>query len=343
MSRRGIIKFIIIGVIALAAAAASVGVWLHISLNVATGRGGATRFTLRSGASVREVAAELKAVGLIRSARAFRLAAWWQDGWRQAAAGDYALRRDMTAMEMLRAFQRGDVITEWITVPEGLALWQVAELVEAEGLGSGEGFLRIAYAPDDFEAGFPLPADSLEGYLFPDTYKIARHPGAERELARVMLMRFEQVVWQDLLGGRPPNSTLHEVVILASLVEGEGKLDAERPTIAGVLTNRLRQGRKLECDATVQYALGPDRKQRLTYDDLTTPSPYNTYVHPGLPPGPINSPGRASIEAALHPAETAYLYYVARPDGSHIFSRTYAGHLRAIARARGERRAQGTR
>jgi UPF0755 protein len=280
---------------------------------------------------------------MIRSALVFRLAAAWGDGWRQVRAGDYALRRGMSALEILRAFERGRVMEEWITVPEGFALWQVAGLLEAKGLGSGENFLRAARSPGEFATGLPLPTDSLEGYLFPDTYKVGRDANAPRTLVRMMLARFDEVVWRGLLGGQAPGSSLHDVITLASLVEGEARLEAERALIAGVLSNRLKRGMMLQCDATVQYALGPgNHKGRLTYADLKIASPYNTYLHPGLPPGPINSPGRASIEAALHPADAPYLFYVARPDGSHIFSRTAAEHERAVTRVRAQRRAQGT-
>jgi UPF0755 protein len=315
--------------------AASLGGWLYVSLYVPVGGGRqALRFTVSKGAPARVVATQLRAKGLIRSAWTFTAAAAWRGGWRQARAGDYAFRRDMSALDILHAIERGAVISEWITVPEGATLWQIAALVEADGLGRGEDFLRAAHSPRAFNAGFPLPGDSLEGYLFPDTYRVARHPGAVQDLVKMMLARFDEVIWRGLLGGRSPHSSLHELVTLASLVEGEAKLDAERPIIAAVLTNRLQQGMKLECDATVQYALGRYRKARLSYEDLKIESPYNTYLHAGLPPGPINNPGRASIEAALHPAAGRYLFYVARPDGSHVFSSTYAEHLRAIARVR---------
>lgn len=301
------------------------------------------RFTVGSGEPAREAGRRLRAAGMIRSAFAFRVAAAWGDGWRQVRAGDYALRRSMSALEILRTFERGRVIEEWITVPEGFALWQVAGLLEAKGLGWGEDFLGAARSPGEFATDSPLPTDSLEGYLFPDTYKVGRDAKAPRTLVRMMLARFDEVVWRGLLGGQAPGSSLHDVITLASLVEGEARLDAERALIAGVLSNRLKRGMMLQCDATVQYALGPgNHKERLTYADLTIASPYNTYLHPGLPPGPINSPGRTSIEAVLHPADVPYLFYVARPDGSHVFSRTAAEHERAVARVRAQRRAQET-
>ena len=324
--------------------AASLGGWLYVSLYVPVGGGRqAIRCTVSAGAPARVVAAELHERGLIRSAWAFTAAAAWRGAWRHAKAGDYAFRRDMSALEMLHAIGRGAIISEWVTVPEGYTLAQIAALVAANGLGRGEEFLHAAQSPVPTDAGFPLPTGSLEGYLFPDTYRVGRHPGAARDLMKMMLARFDEVVWRGLLGGRSPHSSLHGVITLASLIEGEAKLDAERPVVAAVLTNRLKQGLKLECDATVQYALGANRKTRLTYEDLKIESPYNTYLHAGLPPGPINSPGRASIEAALHPAAVGYLFYVARPDGSHIFSSTYAEHLRAIAHVRAEAKAAARR
>jgi UPF0755 protein len=320
--------------------AASLAGWFYVSLYVPVGGGRqAVRFAVAPGAPARLVAAQLRERGLIRSAWAFTAAAAWRGGWRQAKAGDYAFRRGMSALEMLHAIERGAVISEWVTVPEGYAVRQIAALVEAEGLGRSEDFLIAARSSNVDDPGFPLPAAGLEGYLFPDTYRVSRHPGAARDLLEMMLARFDEVVWLGLLGGRAPNSSLHEVITLASLVEGEAKLDAERPIVAAVLTNRLKLGMNLECDATVQYALGANRKARLTYQDLKIESPYNTYLHAGLPPGPINNPGRASIKAALHPAAVSYLFYVARPDGSHVFSNTYAQHLRAIARVRAQAKA----
>jgi UPF0755 protein len=154
-----------------------------------------------------------------------------------------------------------------------------------------------------------------------------------------MLRRFEEVVWTEILGGREVDGerSLSDTLVLASMVEEEAKHDEERSIIAGVYVNRLRRGQLLECDATVQYALGADRKPRLTYDDLEVESDYNTYLHPGLPPGPICSPGEASIRAAVEPADVPYLYYVARPDGSHVFSRTLNEHEAAKARVRRQR------
>jgi UPF0755 protein len=174
-------------------------------------------------------------------------------------------------------------------------------------------------------AGLPK-GRSLEGYLFPDTYQVPL--GAdERALIRLQWERFGQI-WSPLAKQYQTKLSRHEVVTLASLIEREAKVDADRRPISGVLRNRLERGLRLEVDATILYALG-QHKSRLLYRDLEVDSPYNTYRHAGLPPGPIANPGRASLEAALNPAQTDCLYYVARSDGTHIFSRTLAEHNRA--------------
>ncbi len=185
----------------------------------------------------------------------------------------------------------------------------------------------------------PLPSTGLEGYLFPDTYRV-RHGAPGGEIAGQMLRRFDEVVWRGLFHehGTYQGRSVNDIIILASLVEAEAKRDSERAVIAGVLMNRLRLGQRLECDATIQYALGKDRKQKLLYKDLEIESEYNTYKHAGLPPGPICNPGKASIEAAMNPAAVPYLYYVARPDGSHCFSRTLAEHDGGEAAAEGPTR-----
>ena len=295
--------------------------------------------SVEPGQSVLQVCAALADKGLIRSPTALMLAAYGTGKWRCLQAGRHELDASMTAMEMLEALCRNSRQSwDWVTIPEGLTLRQIAAVVEETGVTTASGFEREATRPALFDASFPLPPDSLEGYLFPDTYRIEAKADGRRVIAQ-MLRRFEEVVWRGLLGEHAPDDgrSLHEVVTLASLVEGEAKIDEERPVIAGVLRNRLRRGQKLECDATVQYALGDGRKSRLLHEDLQIESDYNTYLHEGLPPGPICSPGESSLRAALAPAEVPYLYYVARPDGSHVFSRTYSEHVAAVARIRAAR------
>jgi UPF0755 protein len=304
------------------------------------GPGAPRLVTIEEGQSVSDVAAMLKRTKLVRSARALAVAAYVTGKWRGIQPGRHELDPGMTGLEMLDALSRAPRSTwQWLTIPEGFTVRQIAERIEEEGLGETGEFLTAAGRPRGFEADFPLPEDSLEGYLFPDTYRIEDDQG-ERGTVVQMLRRFDQVVWQGLFEREAERDgrSLREVIILASLVEAEAKQEDERPIIAGVFLNRLARGQRLECDATVQYALGADRKPRLMYEDLEIESDYNTYLHEGLPPGPICNPGEASIRAALEPADVPYLYYVARQDGSHAFSRTFAEHRAAIARIRGGRR-----
>jgi UPF0755 protein len=242
----------------------------------------------------------------------------------------------MSALEMLDALCRGSrKAWRWLTIPEGYSARQIADQVQQQNLGQADAFMAAVSSPAGFTTPFPLPAGSLEGYLFPDTYRVDAGQSSSAIIEQ-MLRRFDRVVWQDLFHQKAAYNgrSFRDAIILASLVEAEAKHEKERPIIAGVLLNRLSRGIKLECDATIQYALGDGRKTRLLNQDLSVPSPYNTYQHEGLPPGPICSPGEASIRAAMKPAKVPYLYYVARPDGSHVFSVTFAQHEAAIAQIR---------
>jgi len=295
--------------------------------------------TVSPGQSVFEVASMLGDAGIIRSPVVLTAAAYFTGKWRRIQAGRHELEPGMSALEMLDALCRGSRRSwRWLTIPEGYTARQIAAEVEKQGMASASDFLRLASRPREFEVGFPLPQGSLEGYLFPDTYRIEASETAHDIIVQ-MLRRFEQVVWQGLLDGQSTHHgrSLAQIITLASLVEGEARLHEERAIIAGVLVNRLQRGQRLECDATVQYALGDRRKQRLNHDDLLVDSDYNTYLHNGLPPGPICNPGEAGIRAALQPARVPFLYYVAKPDRSHVFTSTYAEHQAAIARLRKER------
>lgn len=291
--------------------------------------------TLPTGISVLGLADCLEGEQIVSASgkSALVAAAFLSGSARRLQPGRYRLSPSMSAWQILTYVAQGKVYTVWITIPEGFTLNQIADLLEQEGIASKEEFLALATgeAPS-FPADFPKESGSLEGYLFPDTYQIDGRQGAKEVISR-MLARFEQTAWKGVFKGDPDHGglSLHQVLTLASLVEGEARLPKERPVIAGVLLNRLRRGMNLECDATVQYALG-ERKPRLTYADLQTPSPYNTYLYPGLPPGPINNPGLASIQAALQPEANDYLFYVAKPDGSHVFSKSFAQHRAAVAR-----------
>lgn len=286
------------------------------------------------GVTSREIGRRLESAGLVRRASDFVLAVRLRGLSRSLQEGEYRLSPAMGLLEIVDAIASGNVVLYRVTVPEGLTAEETVEALAAQGLGDRAVLLDIVQQQAhtyNYEFLRSLPVPSLEGYLFPDTYSIPKHL-PEREVIKLFLDRFAEVVlplWRERGDGRSP----HQVMTVASLVEREAKVPAERPVIAGVLYNRLRRGLRLEVDATVLYALGR-RKPVVTYEDLKINSPYNTYIHAGLPPGPIASPGLASIEAALTPASTDYLFYVAKPDGSHAFSRTFAEHLAAVRRYR---------
>jgi UPF0755 protein len=282
------------------------------------------------GASTRTIAGMLAGAGVVRSRWDFLLARAIVRG-RVLQAGEYRFTRPASALGVFDRLARGDTFYYELTVPEGRTMFDIGSAVEELGLFPASAFLIAAHNPAmirDLDARAP----TLEGYLFPNTYRLGRHTTPEK-LCRTMTGKFREV-WQEL--GSPGN--VHDVVTLASLVEREGKLASERPLIAGVFRNRLGIGMKLDCDSTTIYAALLENRYRGTIyrSDLASDHPYNTYRHAGLPPGPIANPGLASLKAALKPAETDALYFVLRPDGSggHQFSNNMAAHEAAIARYR---------
>ncbi len=313
-------------------------VWA-LAVPVGKAQAPAQLITVERGESASDVAIMLREKDLIRSADLLTLAAYATGRWRSIQAGRHELDGSLSALEMLDALCRGTRRAwVWLTIPEGYGARQIAEEVEKSGLGRASAFMQEASAAAQFTKPFLPPGAGLEGYLFPDTYRVDAGEN-ESDIINQMLSRFDEVVWQQLFNRKSTyrGRSMRDIIILASLVEWEAQRPAERAVIAGVLTNRLSRGQKLECDATVQYALGEGRKSRLMNGDLKTDSEYNTYLHEGLPPGPICNPGKESIEAAMDPAKVPYLYYVARRDGSHVFSTTYGKHLEAISKVRREK------
>jgi UPF0755 protein len=292
--------------------------------------------TIPPGATFREVTDTVAARGLIASRLWFRALARARGVDRRVKAGVYDLPAKAGAWRILGTLKAGRVATVRFTAPEGLTLADLADLAQSR-LGIPAESLLTA-AADSAAAERPAgTAPSLEGFLLPETYTLPLPVTAEA-LLQAMAAEFERrwnPAWDrrlDSLG-----LTRRELVTLASIVEGEARHDDERAIIAGVYHNRLERGMLLQADPTVQYAVQlatGERKTRLLFKDLEIDSPYNTYVHAGLPPGPVNSPGTRSIEAALYPAEVPWLYFVAGPDGRHVFSRTLADHNRAIAEIR---------
>lgn len=244
-------------------------------------------------------------------------------------AGEYRLNNGLSTPEVLRELVDGRLAIQSFTVPEGFTIAQVADLLVSKGLINREKFF-LAVAGDNFPysftQGLPKGDRRLEGYLFPDTYQVTRGIG-ESSIVELMLKRFEKEM-NDLnyqVQANRAGMTLHQALTVASMVEREARIDEERPLIAGVIHNRISRSMPLQIDATVQYALGSG-KPKLYYKDLEIDSPYNTYRIQGLPPGPIAMPGKSSLLAAVKPARTEYLYYVAKPDGSHAFATTLSDH-----------------
>ncbi|MGD8370590.1 MAG: endolytic transglycosylase MltG [Syntrophobacterales bacterium] len=282
------------------------------------------------GTSLPALTVMLEEKGVVRNAVKFRWLARLKGAANQIKAGEYQLSTGLRPMELLDKLVRGEIILRQITFPEGYTIRQMAQLLAAQDLANAD--LFIAAATDaDFVHQLGIQASSLEGYLFPDTYRFARGLTAE-SIVRSMVARFSEhfgPAQEDQ--ARQLGYTRHQVVILASVVEKETAVAAERPLIAGVFMNRLRRRIRLQSDPTVIYGI-KDFDGNLTRVHLNTDSPYNTYTRQGLPAGPICNPGAASIEAALNPTPTPYLYFVAKKDGTHHFSATLAEHNAAVLR-----------
>ncbi len=322
---RSRLRWLALGLLALCALGAGLGFWFwkfttHTSQNTVT-------VQIPKGANLRQVSALLAEKGL--APKDFRCLLWLRFSGLagQLKAGEYRFAPGMTPPEVLRKIARGEVDRHPVTVVEGWRLEQIATVFAAGGYADAAEFLRLCRDPA-FVRELGLKVDNLEGYLFPETYFMDKGQ-KEKALIRRMVRQFQQV-WKGLSGVEQSGLTQHEIVTLASVVEKETGKASERPLVARVFLNRLKLGMPLQSDPTVIYGLGADWRGRLRKADLRQPTPHNTYVIKGLPPGPICSPGKAALEAVLHPADSEALYFVSRNDGSHVFSRTLAEHNRAV-------------
>ncbi|MTI81211.1 MAG: endolytic transglycosylase MltG [Firmicutes bacterium] len=278
------------------------------------------------------VAAVLEEKGLIKNALVFRLYSRYK-GWdSKIQTGEYQLAASMSTPEILKTLTSGNQVFYTFTIPEGYTVEQIAQLLEDEGFGKKEKFLQLSREGDDYQYPFLNQQSGtkylLEGYLFPDTYKVTKQ-STEQDIIYMMLERFMQELEKIDFESKAKqmNLNVHQAVTIAAMIEKEALSDKDRPLISGVIQNRLEKGMPLQIDATVLYALGK-HKEMVLNKDLEVDSPYNTYQVSSLPPGPIASPGSASLKAAVEPEDSDYLYYVAKPDGSHAFSRTLTEHIR---------------
>jgi UPF0755 protein len=286
------------------------------------------------GAARRTVARLLADNGVVRNRWLFEALARWGSS-RTLEAGEYFFNRPSTPLEVFDTIASGRVFEREVVVPEGYSMFDIADLVEREGLTTRDDFLKAAGNPE-LARSFAPEAPSLEGFLFPATYQFPRHLSGQ-EIATAMVRRFQQE-WEAVSaqGHNAAGLSAQQTVTLASLVERETPQPAERPLVAGVFLNRLNHHIPLQCDPTVSYAmeLAGTFSGKLEARDLSFESPYNTYHHGGLPPGPIANPGAMSLRAALDPSQTDMVYFVANAEGGHLFSRTLAEHNRNVAHYR---------
>ncbi len=319
----------------------AVGAWIWIQRSLApVDEGGAAArivsFEIEPGDSLGHVANELEEDGLIRNARVMRWFAKAEKLSSQIKVGEYELSAGQSTPEILETLARGRVRTHAVVIPEGQRAVEIADRLAEAGLVDRDAFLAVVFDPDIPEE-FGVEGPSLEGYLFPDTYRFARGLPAKR-VAKAMVDEFlsvyESLDHDESEGGL----SMREHVTLASIVEKETGAAEERPLIAAVFLNRLKRGMRLETDPTVIYGIedfdGNLRRVHLQDEE----NPYNTYRIRGLPPGPIANPGREALRAVLEPADSPYLYFVSRNDGTHVFSKTYVEHDAAVDRFQRRRR-----
>ncbi len=285
------------------------------------------------GTSRWHVAEILRENGVIPNAVAFDLLSRWHLN-RSLQAGEYLFDHSMNEREVFWKIAGGHIYVHSVQITEGWTMFEIADALEREGLANREDFLKVARDPtpiQDLDPG----AKSLEGFLFPSTYEFTRR-ATPQQIADAMVRHF-RTVWASLNPDPAnPAATTQQIVTIASLVERETPVASERPLVAGVFYNRLSKKYPLQCDPTVQYALALAGRptQIVHHADLEVNSPYNTYRHAGLPPGPIANPGEASLRAAVSPAKTDFMYFVANDQGGHFFSKTLAEHNRNVTRYR---------
>jgi UPF0755 protein len=295
---------------------------------------------LAPGSSAVRIGQQLQAAGVVRSQFAFDLMRWWKRG--TLRAGEYRFDHPAPVTEVYARIERGDVFTRVVTIPEGASIFDIAVRLEAAGLAAKGIFLDAAVKQVALVTDLDPTATSLEGYLFPDTYHFERK-ASPALICATMVRRFRAVAAQ--LGLK---ENVHAVVTMASLVERETAVDAERPLVASVLHNRLAKNMPLMTDPSVIYGLELEGRWRgaIFERDLSHDTAYNTYLHPGLPPGPVANPGARSLKAAMDPAKTDYLYFVAagaNPQGRSLFSSTLEEHNRNVAGYRNAEKKAGGR
>ncbi len=307
-------------------AALAIGGWLAWACYSPVTPASQTFVLLHPGYSTRRIAAELKSAGVIRSTTAFIV--WHRLHHRHSLkAGEYLFDKTATSIDIHERLVRGDVFVHTVVIPEGFNLFEIAQAIQNAGLGSSQDFVKVATSDTALIADFAPDATTLEGYLFPNTYEFTRTQTME-EMAAAMVKQFRQVAREIGL-----TADVQKTVTLASIIEKETAAPEERPLVAGVYENRLAKHIPLQADPSVIYAelLQGAYTGALHHEDMQFRSAYNTYIHAGLPPGPIGNPGEISLEAAMHPADTQYLYFVSDGNSHHRFARSLEEHNHNVA------------
>jgi UPF0755 protein len=314
----------------------ALGGWLAWVLMQPVMPAGQTFVLLHPGYSTRRIATELQSAGVIRSADAFVLWHYFHHK-RSLKAGEYLFEKSATSLDVHRRLAHGDVYFHTVVIPEGYNMFDIAQAIQNASLGSSEEFLKVATSDTALIADLAPDAKTLDGYLFPNTYEFTRMQTMQ-EMAAAMVKQFRQVAREIGLTTDSQNvgglgNDLQQRVILASIIEKETAAPEERPLVASVYNNRLARHVALQADPSVIYAelLQGSYSGALHHADMQFNSAYNTYTHPGLPPGPIGNPGKTSLEAAMHPADTDYFYFVSNGNGHHRFAHSLEEHNRNVA------------
>lgn len=314
----------------LAVAIAAVGLFWYAVARDRSHPPAAEQLVIQRGSTFDEIARQLAAGGIIGNTLTFRLLAKLRNEDAAVRAGEYRFAPHVTQSEVLQALVTGGAqVATWVTIPEGFTAAQIAARLQAAGLGSSAAFQANFVEQTLLVDG--ARTKSLEGFLFPSTYLLPLGAAPQQVAAMLVAQFFKELPRDAASRARALHVSVPGAVTVASLVEREAKSPADRPKIAAVIYNRLRLQMPLQVDATIEYVL-PQHKSELSFADLRIDSPYNTYVHAGLPPTPIANPGRPSLEAALHPSESEDLYYVYCGNGRHVFARTLAEHQANVAR-----------
>jgi UPF0755 protein len=325
-------KFVLFVIVALALAAGAGWYFYEGVDRPFKGYDAAEQFVeIPQGSGSAGIARRLADGGVVKDVNSFRLALWLSGSARRLQAGEYRFDRPMSARQVAEKIARGEVYVRPITFPEGLTIKQMAALYESKGFGEASAFVAAAKNAELVSEIDPAAKD-LEGYLFPDTYALPRRATADQLVGRMVASFLKALSPETIAMAAGRGLNVRELVTLASIVEKETGNTSERPLVAAVYSNRLKIGMGLQCDPTVIYALERAGKYDgdLSREDLQFDSPYNTYRYAGLPPGPIASPGRASLDAAANPPDAPYLYFVSKNDGSHAFAATLDEHNRNV-------------